>query len=132
MLGAVLQREGIKTAGGVIAPPANDLQFFFPVAASIENSTNFHRIPDYDIENGVVLYRNLIICVFSVMGRLKFLEAFGEGQSLPDRLFHCINKAECSDIILEDICEIVHDLVQIFLKQRKKAKFILLSHGYGP
>ena len=72
MLGAVLQREGIKSAGGAITPPANSLQVFFPVAASIENSANFHGIADYDIENGIIFYRDLIIRIFSVMGRLKF------------------------------------------------------------
>ena len=54
VLGAVLQREGIKSAGGAITPPANSLQVFFPVAASIENSANFHGIADYDIENGII------------------------------------------------------------------------------
>ena len=68
MLGDVLSGEGIKSAGGAITPPANSLQSFFPVAASIENSANFHGITDHDIENGIIFYGDLIIRVFSVMG----------------------------------------------------------------
>ena len=68
MLGDVLSGEGIKSAGGAITPPANNLQFFFPVAASIENSADFHGIANYDIENGMIFYGDLIIRVFSVMG----------------------------------------------------------------
>ena len=62
------QGRGIKTAGGAITPPANNLQFFFPVAASIENSADFHGVANYDIENCIIFYGDLIIRVFSFMG----------------------------------------------------------------
>ena len=62
------QGRGIKSAGGEITPPANSLQSFFPVAASIENSADFHGVANYDIENGIIFYWNLIIRIFSFMG----------------------------------------------------------------
>ena len=59
------------------------------------------------------------------------LKCFRTGKTLADRCFYGSNKVLRRNGILKANAEIVHDLIEIILKERQNAQLIVLSvHGF--
>ena len=111
-------------------PFARISNLILPIPPAVEDAADLHDVVDHNIEYSEVVHRDPIIRVLALPAAVIRLERLREGEPFMDRLFHRVKQALRGDGIAKPARDIIHDLVQVVLKQREDAQLIVLfAHG---
>lgn len=97
------------------------------ISAAIDDTAHFHRVSNHHIEDRVVFHLNAVIRISALSSRMIRLKCFRTGKTLANRCFYGSNKILRRNGVLKANAEIVHDLIEIILKERQNAQLIVLS-----
>ena len=105
----------------------------FQIAPAVNHAAHFHGIADHHVKDGEILDLDAVIGAFALTAGAVRFKGFRTVQPILNGPFHLVHQVFRSQGIPQTIGDIIHDLIQVILKQGENIQLIAPSvHGYAP